>query len=143
MRDRIVVEETVAGRPYALPPSFVCSWTEDGLDAAWVHVAGDLTAARAPQLEDTLRELLAEVGLVVLDLRELEFIGTAGLHTIIDASLRASHADSRLVLLRAPPSIDRLFTLAEAGKAVEIGDIDPGEPPVQVLLKLARKEQLL
>ncbi|HSS57341.1 MAG TPA: STAS domain-containing protein [Solirubrobacteraceae bacterium] len=55
-----------------LPPSFACSWTTIAGDAAWMHVAGELDIATTPSLELTLSE--AEAQLVVLDLREVEFM---------------------------------------------------------------------
>jgi anti-anti-sigma regulatory factor len=48
----------------SLPPPFACSWTNGGLDAGWVQVAGELDIATAPQLERTLRELQSGTHLV-------------------------------------------------------------------------------
>ena len=72
----------------------------------------------------------------MLDLRELAFMDCAGLHTIVGASVRARQLGRRLVLLRGPPNVDRMFTLTETTGAVEIADVNPGEPPVQALRHL-------
>ena len=57
---------------------FVCSTSEAGLEAAWVHVAGALDIATAPQLEQALAGAQTRARLVVLDLRELTFMDAAG-----------------------------------------------------------------
>ena len=121
---------SIASRAAALRP-FVCSSTGGGLDAAWVHVAGDLDIATSPQLEQALSESGAR--LVVLDLRELEFMDSAGVHAIVDASNNALRDGRRLILLRGTPSVDRLFALTGTHAHVEIGDLDLLDPPEQSL----------
>ena len=114
------------------PPSvLVCSWTDGGPDAAWVHVAGELDLATVPQLVRTLRESQLHARLVVLDLRELDFMDSSGAHAIVNASIRARRLGGRLVLLRAPPNTDRMSTLTGSSNDAEIGDLDQVEPPVQ------------
>jgi hypothetical protein len=56
MSDALVLSDSIAGSADALPPALACWWTDDGLDAAWVHVAGELDVATVPQLDRTLRE---------------------------------------------------------------------------------------
>jgi len=50
MLDAQVLPDSIAGRADVLPPESVCSCTEGGLDAAWVHVVGALDIATAAQL---------------------------------------------------------------------------------------------
>ena len=114
-------------RSDALPPPFTCSCTNGGLDAAWVHVGGELDIATTPQLERTLDESRAR--LVVLDLRELAFIDSCGMHAIVRAGIRARRAGRRLVLVRVPANVDRMLTLTGSSDQVEIGDADPVAPP--------------
>ena len=123
--------DSIVARADALSPAFSCSCTDEGLDTAWIHVAGDLDVATAPQLVRTLREAQLGARLVVLDLRELAFMDCAGLHAIVNASIRARRVDRRLILLRGRPSIDRLFDLTGSSDQVEIGDVDMVEPPAQ------------
>jgi anti-sigma B factor antagonist len=115
----------------ALPPPFACSCTNGGLDAAWVHVGGELDIATTPQLERTLSQ--SQARLVVLDLRELAFIDSRGMHAIIDAGIRARQAGRRLVLVRVPANVDRMLTLTGSSHQLEIGDVDPAAPPVHAL----------
>ena len=99
--------------------TFVCSPANVGFGAAWVHVAGDLDIATAPQLDRTLREAELQTRLVVLDLREVPFMDCSGVHTIVDASVRAREVGRRLLLLRGPPDVDRMFALNGSSHEVE------------------------
>jgi anti-anti-sigma factor len=84
---------------------------------------GGTTRDRARQL----RELQSGTHLVVLDLRELEFIDSAGVHAIVNASIRARKAGQRLVLVHGSPTVNRTFALAGISDEVEIGDVEPQE----------------
>jgi anti-sigma B factor antagonist len=135
--DAQFLPDSIAGSADTLPPALVCSWNDGGPDAAWVHVAGELDIAAVPQLERTLREPRLQARLVVLDLRELAFIDSCGVHAVVNASVRARQAGRRLVLLRGPPNIDRILTLTGCSDDLEIGDIGPVEPTIAALLQLA------
>jgi hypothetical protein len=50
-----VPPESLAGQAPPLAPAFECSWRNGGLDAAWVHLAGELDVDTTPHLERTLR----------------------------------------------------------------------------------------
>jgi anti-sigma B factor antagonist len=134
--------DSVAGRAAATRP-FVCSRTEGGLDAAWVHVAGDLDIATTPQLVRALRESQSRARLVVLDLRELAFMDSSGVHAIVDASSRARQHGRRLLLLRGPAHIDRIFSLTGYSDEVETGDLGPVEPPAGSLQRSLVSASLL
>ena len=96
--------DQILARADTPPPAFACTATHGGLDAAWVHVAGELDFATAPELEQTLRESQQLAHLTVLDLRELAFMDSAGAHTIVNASLRARKA---CLLYTSPSPRDR------------------------------------
>jgi len=117
-------------------PTFVCSHANVGFGAAWVHVAGELDCATAPQLDRSLREAELQTRLVVLDLREVPFMDSSGVHAIVDASVRAREVGCRLVLLRGPPDVDRMFALTGSSDEVEICDVGRGEPVGQALRQL-------
>jgi len=115
------------------PPGFACTATQGGLDAAWVNVVGELDIATAPELARTLSECQQLAHLTVLDLRELDFVDCAGVHTIVNASVRARKNGRRLVLVRGRPDIYRIFTLTGSTDDVDIGDPDSVQPSVGVL----------
>jgi anti-sigma B factor antagonist len=110
-------------------PPFECSRKEGELEAAWVHVAGGLDMASTPRLARTLRESQSAARLVVLDLRELAFMDSAGVHAILDASRRARRVGGRLLLLRGAANVDRLFALTGSVDEVEVGDMAHGPQP--------------
>ena len=122
-------------------PRFDCTLRDGGLDAAWVRVTGELDISTARRLAEMLGQAEGRCPRVVLDLRELTFIDSAGVHVILDANLRASAAGRRLVLVRGPSQVDRVFDLARVSDTLEIVDLDPIEPPVQALLKLAQRHR--
>jgi anti-sigma B factor antagonist len=103
--------------------AFECHWTYAGVDVAWVRLAGELDIATARQLRRTLRESLSRARLVVLDLRKLAFMDSSGVHAIVNASACAREDGRHLLLLRGPPSVDRVFALAGRSDDVEIVDL--------------------
>lgn len=100
--------ERILARADARPTAFSCTATHGGLDAAWVHVVGELDIETAPQLERLLRKSQQRAHLTVLDLRELTSMDCVSVDTIVAASLRARNAGRRLVLVRGRPDIYRL-----------------------------------
>jgi anti-anti-sigma factor len=78
---------------------------------------------------------------VVLDLRELAFMDCSGAHAIVYASISARQLGRRLILLRGPPDVDRVFTLTGSTGAVESADLDPAELRVQALPRLAAADR--
>ena len=130
-----VGSNSIASRADALRRSdFDCSWSCGGLDAGWVHLAGALDLASAPQLEKTLREPELQTHLVVLDLRRLAFMDSSGVHAIVDASIRARKLGHRLVLVHGSPDINRMWALTGSSDDVEIGDIALAAQPVQAVV---------
>src|ERR1019366_1707721 len=57
-----------------------------------VAVAGELDMATVPELDLTLRHAQADARVVALDLRELEFIDSSGVHLLLAAGRRAREA---------------------------------------------------
>jgi anti-anti-sigma factor len=101
---------------------------------AWVQLTGELDLATAPILQWHLREALAHARMVVLDLRELSFMDAAGLHVICDASESAETQDRRLMLVRGPVQVDRVFTLtglSEKLYMVDVAERDGNLAPAQ------------
>ena len=135
--------ERVLARADARPTAFSCTATHGGLDAAWVHVVGELDSETAPQLERLLRKSQQLAHLTVLDLRELTSMDGASVHTIVAASLRARNAGRRLVLVRGRPDIYRLFTLTGSVADVDIADLEPVQPPSHALQRALVSQSLL
>ena len=135
--------DQILARADPLPTAFACTATHGGLDAAWVYVAGELDIATAPQLERTLLESQQLAHLTVLDLRELAFMDSAGVHAIVNASLQARQDGRRLVMVRGRPDIYRMFTLTASTDHVDIADPDPVQPAAQTAQRSLVSQSLL
>jgi anti-anti-sigma factor len=104
---------------------FVCSWHADDSGAAWVQAAGELDLATSPQLRQTLREAQRAFPLVVLDLRELTFMDSSGIHLIMGVASEARSGDNWLLVVRGSAQVERLLTLTGVRAQVLIFDLNP------------------
>jgi anti-sigma B factor antagonist len=109
-------------------PRFACSWEVGGWNAAWVRAAGELDLASSPQFCRVLEEAQRAVPLVVLDLRELCFIDSSGVHIILDAARRARRYEGQLLIARGPAQVDRVLALTNVCKQVVTFDLAPTGP---------------
>ena len=77
-----------------------------------IALTGELDMATAPILDDQLTGV--EQGgsrTIVLDLRDLRFIDSSGLHALVRAYRRSETDGHRLLLVGANPSARRLFEM--------------------------------
>jgi anti-anti-sigma factor len=89
-------------------------------------LSGELDLACAGELETSLLQLeSSEPPILVLDLRELDFMDSTGLRSVIAADARARERGARLVIVRAPEEVDRVFRLTRMDQHLELVD----EPP--------------
>ena len=96
-------------------------------DAIVLSLSGELDIAGAPRIEDALREAEEQgPAAVVLDLRELGFMDSTGLRTILAADARAKEAGRRLVVVQGDENIQRVFEVTRLHERVEIVD-DPDD----------------
>src|SRR3954466_12948650 len=122
---------SVSGQPQgegAAMPGFGLMIEE--LDAGAVRIAlrGELDLAHAYTFDEELRRVEdARPAGVVLDLRELTFMDSCGLARLLAARRRARRAGHRLVLVRGPAAVQRLFAVAAVEGAFEIvSDVPAG-----------------
>jgi anti-sigma B factor antagonist len=102
------------------PGSFGCALHHSGRDAAWLTLGGELDLAAASQLAPRLEEALAGARLVIVDLRGLTLMDSAGLAAIVTAHRRARRSGRRLVLVRGPEQVDRLLQITAVPDQLEI-----------------------
>src|SRR4051794_31960495 len=103
----------------------VSSKQED--DRIVISLAGELDIATASRIEEALRAAEeAAPALLVLDLRQLSFMDSTGLRTILGADARAREAGRRVVVVQGDENIRRVFEVTRLYERVEIVD-DPGE----------------
>ena len=80
-----------------------------------VRVDGELDMSTVPMLEGVLRAVGASrPQWVALDLREVDFMDSAGLKAILTARERFAASGRTLQLRNEPPCVRRLFALAGA-----------------------------
>jgi anti-anti-sigma factor len=128
----VVTNPTDASRDAAQLP-FVCTWKAAGLNAAWVLLAGELDLASSAQLKETLREAQHHARVVVVDLRKLTFMDSACVYIVLNAACGARREGGRVMLVRGPPQVDRLFTLIAAPDEVLTVDLDAAQPAKELL----------
>lgn len=93
--------------------SFELTVQQDGGDTMNVAVAGAIDLSCACDFDDALRRVERHApGKLVLDLRRLDFMDSAGLSRIIALHTRCRRASRRLTLVRGPQAVERLLALA-------------------------------
>jgi anti-anti-sigma factor len=91
--------------------------------AAVVAVSGELDLASSPQLEQELDRLWqADVELLVIDLRALEFMDSTGLSIIVSAHQRLSESGRKLSIVRGPQQVQRLLDLTGVADRLRLVD---------------------
>ncbi|HYZ82180.1 MAG TPA: STAS domain-containing protein [Solirubrobacteraceae bacterium] len=86
-------------------------------------LTGDLDLATAGEAEAAI--VAAEEGsppLLILDLSELAFMDSTGLRVIVSAATRARDEDRRLVLVKGPDVVQRVFEITRLAERLEIVD---------------------
>jgi anti-sigma B factor antagonist len=93
----------------ALRTNFCCDVRPEP-ERVVVRLAGELDLAAAPVAAASVDELLdAGRGPIVVDLRPLRFLDSAGVHTLLSAQRAAQRRRCALSLLRGPAHVHRVF----------------------------------
>jgi anti-anti-sigma factor len=88
-----------------------------------VTTKGELDLASSPALEEELEQAWdSGAELLIIDLRELEFIDSTGLSLLIRAHQRAEGAGLRFGLVNGGPQVQRLLSLTGVGERLAIVD---------------------
>jgi anti-anti-sigma factor len=91
---------------------------------AFVTLHGELDLLSTAHLEPELERLADEPGIdvVALDLRDLEFLDSSGLRLVVIAERRLRDAARRLVLVRGPQPVQRVFEITRMTERLEFVD---------------------
>jgi anti-anti-sigma factor len=89
-----------------------------------VSLRGELDIASTERLDHELQALENDAAVIVLDLREVEFIDSTGVRALIAADERARSNGRRLVVVRGSTAVDRLLSVTQLDRRLEIVD-DP------------------
>lgn len=101
------------------PPAFSCMSSQSP-GAVRVSVRGELDMATAPRLEEVLERASTQGELVVVDLRRLDLIDSAGAHSLVSCDgLIRSRGGTMLVVLGAGP-VARSFDLMELEQVLQV-----------------------
>jgi anti-sigma B factor antagonist len=96
-----------------------------GADARVVHVVGEIDTLTAPVLRSRLDEQLAETPLLVLDLSDVTFLGSAGLAVLVAAKDQAARLRHSFRIVPGSRIVTRAL---EATGLLGLFDIADGVP---------------
>jgi anti-sigma B factor antagonist len=119
MLERICSPEAALGFGAAIEAHGV----SDGDDVARVRVTGELDIATAAQLEETLRDAERRAQRLVLDLRDITFMDSCGVRTIVEAHARAKARNGELLIVPGPAQVDRVFALTGTAQTLSFVDL--------------------
>ena len=104
-------------------PTLDFQTTRDGTVAVIV-ATGELDLSGATVLETELERLTddPELGTIVLDLRQLEFMDSSGLRLVVLADMRAREAGRRFALVRGPETVHRVFEITRMSDRLDFVD---------------------
>jgi anti-anti-sigma factor len=85
-----------------------------------VRVQGEVDAATAPRMGETVNRLLGKRKRVVLDMRDVDFMDLHGLAVVIRATRRARTDGGSFSIARPAPCVRRLVDLVHAEGEVRI-----------------------
>lgn len=106
--------------------NFELTLRRDG-DIPILSLSGELDIAVVGRLDQGLAPLEEHrPAVLVLDLRELSFMDSSGLRLVLEADMRARRDGRRLVVVRGPDAVHRVFTVATLDKRLEFVD-DPSD----------------
>jgi anti-anti-sigma factor len=81
---------------------------------ALIDLIGELDMSTVPALDDVLWRYQNDgVGSIILDLRQLSFVDSSGLHAFLRARSEAEENGHRLFLIGASPAVRRVFEMTE------------------------------
>jgi anti-sigma B factor antagonist len=103
-----------------LPQNFTVESEEEARGTV-ITVSGELDIASSTELEQVL-DGLREAKLVVIDLRQLEFVDSTGLGVLVRAHQHALEHGNRVALVRGPGQVDRLLGLTGLESQLLIAD---------------------
>jgi anti-sigma B factor antagonist len=97
--------------------------TEDRDGLVHVVLVGELDLSTVAKVQDELRRVEeSEPATVVIDLSRLTFLDSTGLRCIVTADERARAAGRRIVVVRGPDPVQRVFAITRLEDRLEMVD---------------------
>lgn len=95
----------------------------NGTQAVVIGVSGELDLASSPALEEELeRGVASQAEVVIVDLRNLEFMDSTGLSVLVRAHQRATESGQRFGVVRGPQQVQRLLSLTGVADRLNLAD---------------------
>ena len=97
--------------------------TEDRDGLAHVALVGELDLSTVAKVQEELRRVEERSpATVVLDLSKLSFLDSTGLRCIVTADERARDQERRMVIIRGPEPVQRVFAITRLDERLEMVD---------------------
>jgi anti-anti-sigma factor len=94
-----------------------------GHQAVLIGVSGELDLASSPELEQELeRATASDLELLVIDLRNLEFMDSTGLSVLVRAHQKATQSGKRFAIVKGPQQVQRLLSLTGVAERLTVVD---------------------
>jgi anti-anti-sigma factor len=97
--------------------------TQDSGGQVTVSLKGELDLSSVGKVEEELKRVEAEgPSLLVLDLSQLTFLDSTGLRAVVTADERARGDGRRLVIVRGPDAVQRVFSITRLEERLDMVD---------------------
>ena len=97
--------------------------TQDSGGQVTISLKGELDLSSVGKVQEELRRVEAEgPAVLVLDLSNLTFLDSTGLRTVVTADERARENGRRLVVVRGPDAVQRVFAITRLEERLEMVD---------------------
>jgi anti-sigma B factor antagonist len=97
--------------------------SEDRNGLVHVALAGELDLSTVAKVQEELRRVEANApATLVVDLSKLTFLDSTGLRCIVTADERARAEGRRIVIVRGPDAVQRVFTITRLDDRLEMVD---------------------
>ena len=91
--------------------------------ATVISLSGELDLASSPALQEELeRAAAAETPMLIIDLRELDFMDSTGLSVLVRAHQRIEERGRQLAMVRGPQQVQRLLSLTGVADRLTLVD---------------------
>lgn len=98
-----------------MPMPLEVAITDEPNNGKRLSLAGSLDTDTAPQLQNRIAESVdSRVTLLILDMKDLEFLSSAGLRVIFMARKKMDSRNGKFMLLNLQPQVKRVFEIIKA-----------------------------
>jgi anti-sigma B factor antagonist len=91
--------------------------------ATVIAITGELDLASSPALQKEIdRAQASDATLLIIDLRQLDFMDSTGLSVLVRAHQRADEQGRRLAMVKGPQQVQRLLSLTGVADRLTVVD---------------------